>query len=106
MPVILSIIQPYSNSFIHSKDHLPRALQNLFTTAYLEADFTHLTTLAESYMHDDVTPAMVDHLAVLAQDQAKSRNWFKYRPGQNHIFPLQAGPVSYTHLTLPTKRIV
>ena len=61
-------------------DHLPHALQNLFTNAYLEADFTHLATLAESYMHDDVTPAMVDHLAV----QIQSR--------MNHSFPLQAGP--------------
>ena len=81
-PVIISVIQPYSNSFIHYKDYLPRALQNLFTTAYLEADFNLLTTLAESYMHYDITPAMVDHLHELTQDQAKPRNWFNYRAGR------------------------
>ena len=80
-PIILSVIQPYSSSFVHSMDHLPCAIQTLFKPAYLEYDFTQLSTLTERYLHDEVTPAMVDHLAKLTQEQSKSRSWFEYRAG-------------------------
>ena len=81
-PVILSVIQPYSDGFVHSSDHLPRLLQGRFKPAYLESDFSQLLTLAENYLHYEVTPAMVDHLVHLTREQSKSRDWFKYRAGR------------------------
>ena len=81
-PIILSVIQPYSNKFVHSIDHLPKLLQGLFLPAYLESDYTELLKFAESHLHDEVTPAMVDHLAQLTCKQSKSREWFKYRAGR------------------------
>ena len=73
------MIQPYSNKFVHSIDHLPNLLQGLFLPAYLESDYTELLKFAESDLHDEVTPAMVEHFVQLICKQSKSREWFKYR---------------------------
>lgn len=81
-PIILSVTQPYSNNFVLSSDHLPKLLQGLYQPAYLESDYTELLKLAESHLHEEVTPAMVDHLAQLTCKQSKSREWFKYRAGR------------------------
>jgi len=81
-PIILSVIQPYSDGFACSSDHLPPLLQGLFRPAYLDFDFAQLLTLAESHLHHEVTPTMVDHLVDLTQAQSKSRNWFQYRAGR------------------------
>ena len=59
------MIQLYSNKFVNSIDHLPKLLQGFFLPAYLESDYTELLKFAESHLHDEVTPAMVDHLAQL-----------------------------------------
>ena len=81
-PIILSVIPPYSDSFVRSSDHLPKLLQGLYQPAYLESDYTELLTLAENHLHDEVTPTMVDHLAQLTCKQSKSKEWFKYRAGR------------------------
>ena len=81
-PIIVSVIQLYSNKFVHSIDHLPKLLQGLFLPAYLESDYTQLLKFSESHLHDEVTPGMVDHLAQLTCKQSKSREWFKYRAGR------------------------
>ena len=80
--IVLSVTQPYSNNFVLSSDHLPKLLQGLYQPEYLESDYTELLKLAESHLHEEVTPAMVDHLAQLTCKQSKSREWFKYRAGQ------------------------
>ena len=36
-----------------------------------------MLTLAENYVHKEITPAMVDHLTQLAHEQSKSKNWFQ-----------------------------
>ena len=72
-PIILTVIESYSNSFILSSDHLPNLLQGLFKPAYLGSDFAELIELAESHLHDKITPDMVDHLVQLTCNQAKSR---------------------------------
>lgn len=68
--IILSVIQPYSNNFVLSSDHLPKLLQGLDQPAYLESDYTELLKLAEKHLHDEVIPAMVDHLAQLTCKQS------------------------------------
>ena len=47
--------------------------QSLFKLAYLESYLDELQKLAESHLHDEATPEMVDHLAQLTHNQAKSR---------------------------------
>ena len=69
-PIILSVSQPYNDGFVCSSDHLPPLLQGVFRPAYLEFAFTRLLTLAESHLHHEVTPAMVDHLLDLTKAQA------------------------------------
>ena len=81
-PIILSVIQPYSNNFVLSIDHLPKLLQGLYKPAYLESDYSELLKLAESHLRDEVTPGMVDHLAELTCKQSHSQEWFKYRAGR------------------------
>ena len=72
-PIILSVVEPYSNNLVLSSDHLPKLLQGLFKPSYLGSDFAELLKLAESHLHDKTTPEMVDHLAQLTHCQAKSR---------------------------------
>lgn len=74
--------QPYSNNYVLSSDQLLKLLQGLYQPEYLESDYTELLKLAESHLHEEVTPAMVDHLAQLTCKQSKSREWFKYRAGR------------------------
>ena len=81
-PIVLSVTEPYSNHFVLSRDHLPKLLQGLFKPAYLGTDLAELLKLAESHLDDEATPEMVDHLAQLTHNQAKSREWFKYRAGR------------------------
>ncbi len=52
--LILSVIQPYSEEFVHSSDHLPKLLQGIFKLAYLENDYSQLVTLAESNFHENI----------------------------------------------------
>ena len=99
-PIILSVIQPYNNNFILSSDHLPKLLQDLYQPAYLESDYTELLKLAESYLDDVVTPAMIDHLAQLTCKQSNSREWFKHRAGQ--ITASRFRQVLHTHCHQPS----
>ena len=50
-PIVLSVIEPYSNHFVLSRDHLPKLLQGLFKPAYLGTDLAELLKLAESHLH-------------------------------------------------------
>lgn len=61
-PIVLPVTQPYSNNFVLSSDHLPKLLPGLYQPAYLESDYTEPLKLAESHLHEEVTPAMVDIL--------------------------------------------
>ncbi len=81
-PLILSVIQPYSEEFVHSSNHLPKLVQGIFKPAYLENDYPQLVTLAESYLHENVMPAMVDRLVQMTCDQSKSKHWFQYTAGR------------------------
>ena len=44
------MIEPYSDNFILSSNHLPKLLQDLFEPLYLGSDLAELLELAES-MH-------------------------------------------------------
>ena len=81
-PLILSVIKPYSDKFVHSSDHLPQLLHGIFLPDNLEKNYTELLTLAENYPQKEVTPAMVDHLDRITRDQSKSKHWFQYRAGR------------------------
>ena len=72
----------FSLIFVLSSDHLPKLLQGLYKPEYLQTDYSDLLKLAESHLNDEVTPAMVDHLAQLTFKQSMSREWFKYRAGR------------------------
>ena len=73
-PIILPVIEPLL--------HPLRAVtisyqpQGLFKPIFLESNLSELLTLAENYVHKEITPAMVDHLAQLTHEQSKSKNWF------------------------------
>ena len=81
-PVILSVIKPYNEEFVHSCHQLPPMLQGLFKPAYLQKDYAELLTLAESHLHEKATPAMVEHLHQQTIQQRKSKQWFRYRAGR------------------------
>ena len=81
-PVILSVVEPYSDKFVHSSDHLPKILHGIFKPEYLDKNYTELLTLAEHYLEEKVTPAMVDRLDQITRDQSKSKQWFHYRAGR------------------------
>lgn len=81
-PLILSIIKPYNDKFVQSSDRLPKLLHGIFKPEYLDKNYTELLTLAENYLQEKVTPAMVDHLNHITRDQSKSKHWFDYRAGR------------------------
>ena len=81
-PLILSVIKPYCEKFVHSSDHLPKLLHGIFKPEYLESNYAQLLTLAETYLQEKVTVAMVDHLDHITRDQSKSKHWFQYRAGR------------------------
>ena len=78
-PIILSIVEPYSQNFVHHRDHVPQLLYDIFKPVHLEYNYTQLLTLANDYAQVKVTPAMVSRLAQLTRDQSKSKLWFQYR---------------------------
>ena len=49
-PLILSVIEPYSERFVFSCDHLPKLLHGIIKPEYLDSNYTQLLTLAESYL--------------------------------------------------------
>lgn len=81
-PLILSVIEPYSQDFVLSTDHIPQLMQGIFKPAYLDCNYTELLALANNFAQEKVTPAMVDRLAQMTCDQSKCKNWFKYRAGR------------------------
>lgn len=81
-PLILSVIKPYNDKFVQSSDRLPKLLHGIFKPEYLDKNYTELLTLAENYIQEKVTPAMVDHLNHITRDQSKSKHWFDYRAGR------------------------
>jgi hypothetical protein len=81
-PIILSVTQPYSSNFALSSDSLPKLLDSLYKPEYLESDYDDLLKLAESHLHEKVTPAMVEHLSQVTCEQTKSKEWYKYRAGR------------------------
>ena len=72
-PLILSVIEPYSEIFVHLSDHLPKLLHGIFKPEYLDKNYSELLTLAENYLQDKVTPAMVDSLEQVRREQSKSK---------------------------------
>ena len=81
-PLILSVIEQYSDKFVHSSDNLPQLLHSIFKPEYLDKNYTELLTLAENYPQEKVTPAMVDHLDQITCNQSKSKQWFWYKTGR------------------------
>lgn len=81
-PIALSVVHPYSKDFVQSSEHLPKRMQSIFKPAQLENTYPELLALAESHLHEEVSPAMADHLEVLTRSQSKSREWFRYRAGR------------------------
>mgnify|MGYP003316418038 CR=1 FL=1 len=66
---------------------------------------THLNACGASLMPQSVVDVIVEHTqleALMGGYEAES----KKIDGLNKIYDTVAEPVSYTHLTLPTKRIV
>ena len=78
-PLILSVIEPHSSMFVESNDHLPTPLQCIFNLAHLDKDYDQLVTLADNYSMHIVTQEMLEHLAKMTCDQAKSKQWFRFR---------------------------
>ena len=81
-PLILSVINPYSDKFAQSSDHLPKLLQSIFKPQYLDKNYSELLTLAGNYLQEKVTPVMVDRLEQVTREQSKSKHWFRFRAGR------------------------
>lgn len=81
-PIILSVVDPYSEKFVVFSDKLPRLLQSLFKPTYLEYNYSQLLELANDHTEENITPTMVQSLANLTSDQSKSKHWFQYRAGR------------------------
>ena len=84
-PIVLSVIEPFSNDFVLSSDHLPKLLQYLYKPEYLDSDHTELVKIGEGYqsrLSEEMSQEMVDHLEQLTRTQAMSKEWFKYRAGR------------------------
>ena len=81
-PLILSVIEPHSSMFAESNDHLPTPLQCIFNPAHLDKDYDQLVTLANNFSMHTVTQEMLEHLAKMTCDQAKSKQWFRFRAGR------------------------
>ena len=71
-PLILSVIKPYSDKFIRSSDHLPKLQDDIFKPEHLNKNYSELLTLAEKYLQDEVTPAMVDRLEQVTREQSEA----------------------------------
>ena len=74
IPIILSIVEPYSENFIHHRDHVPQLLYDIFKPVHLEYNYTQLLTLANDYAQVKVIPAMVSCLAQMIRDQNSGFN--------------------------------
>ena len=93
-PLILSIVEPYSEKFVHSSDHLPKLLHGIFKPEHLSKNYSELLTLAEIYLQDKVTPAMVDHLEQITRQQSRSKNWFLFRASCKNILQNYSSPTA------------
>ena len=73
--------------FAESNDHLPTPLQRIFNPAQPDKDYDQLVTLANNFSMHTVTKEMFEHLAKMTCDQAKSKQWFRFRAGRITAFP-------------------
>ena len=80
--LILSVIEQHSSMFAESNDHLPTPLQCIFKPAHQDKDYDQLVTLANNFSMHTVTQEMLEHLAKMTCDQAKSRQWFRFKAGR------------------------
>ena len=80
--LILSVIEPHSSMFAESNDHRPTPLHCIFNPARLDKDYDQLVTLANNFSMHTVTQEMLEHLAKMTCDQAKSKQWFRFRAGR------------------------
>ena len=76
------MIEPHSSIFAESNDHLPIRLQCIFNPAHLDKDYDQLVTLANNFSMHTVTQEMLEHLTKVICDQAKSKQWFRFRAGR------------------------
>ena len=81
-PLIISVIEPHSSMFAESNDPLPTPLQCIFNPAHLDKDYDQLVTLANNFSMHTVTQEMLKHLAKMTCDQAKFKQWFRFRAGR------------------------
>ena len=81
-PFILSLIKPHSSMIVESNDHLPTPLQCIFNPVYLDKDCDQLVTLANNFSMHTVTHEMLEHLTKMTCDQAKSKQWCRFRAGR------------------------
>ena len=59
-----------------------KLLDDIFKPEHLNKNYSELLTLAEKYLQDEVTPAMVDRLEQVTREQSQSRNWFRFKTGR------------------------
>ena len=81
-PLIISVIEPHRSMFAKSNDHLPTPLQCIFNPAHLDKDYDQLVTIANNFSMHTVTQEMFERLAKMTCDQAKSKQWFRFRTGR------------------------
>lgn len=77
--VLLSVTKSHNRTmFAVSSDLLPVPLQSIFDSAHLNKDYDLLLSLANSFSVED----KIDYLVKMTCNQAKSKQWFKFRAGR------------------------
>ena len=80
-PGILSLVPPYSSKFVQSAQHLPPALQGMYSPCNNSLSYTELLSAQECCSYA-VTTSQIEHLEELTRGQASNKQWFKYRAGR------------------------
>lgn len=81
-PGILSVLPSYSSKFVQAVEHLPPALQGLYSPSKLNFSYTKLLDSAPQICTEIATESQIKHLEELTRGQASNKQWFKYRAGR------------------------
>ena len=101
-PVILSLVEPYAESYIKSSRHIT-TVTDLFDKKYLKLSYPELITVCMS-IHLDITKESIDQVERDTIKQAKGINFFKHRAGR--IGASQSKSACHTNPALPSQSLI
>ena len=99
-PMVLALVQPYSDSFVQAKENVPTSFQSLYKPEHFSRSYEELLTLVLDLPREVVTPSMAANVEVLTRHQSKSQEWFRYRAGR--ITASRYRQVLHTYIQKPS----